>query len=82
MYFKARYEYGQHQLMPACSEADALMELMKRGYITDSELVLVGKMGFDVFVAGDNKQLGRELKRREIEVKINNGIIEYEQPES
>ena len=61
--------------MPACPEADALFTLIKRGYIDQSELELIGKMGFDVFVAGDNKQLGRELRRRALKFKSEEGVI-------
>lgn len=77
IFFKARYENHTHSIMPACPEADALMTLMKAGSITKAELALVGKMGFNVFVAGDNKELARALRRENERFTIEKGVINY-----
>lgn len=77
IFFKARYENNTHYILPACPEADAFFELLKRGHISHSELPLVHKMGFDIFVAGDNKELAREMRRRNEAFNTDKGVINY-----
>lgn len=76
--FKSRFENGMHYILSACPEADALFELLRRSYLSENEMPWVGKMGFNVVICGDTKQLGRELRKRDIEFKLSNGRIEYE----
>lgn len=77
IFFRARYENNVHYILPACPAADALMSLMGRGSINKSELPLVNKMGFNIFVAGDSKELARALRQEGEKHSMDKGVINY-----
>lgn len=77
MYLKTRYNNRDAHILPACPEADALFELMRRGTLTPQELPLIGRMGFDVEIIGDVKELSLNLKRTNLPHKITPKGIHY-----
>lgn len=63
MKLKTRRVYNENVLVSACPEADALFELMKpRQSLRPNELPWVSKMGFEIEIVGETRELIPEMK--------------------
>lgn len=59
---KTRHVYRENVLIADSPEADALFQLLyPRQSLKPSELPLLGKMGFDIEIIGDTRELGHEM---------------------
>ena len=61
--FIARSIYKKIYLKPACDKSIALCDLLSRGpraTLESSDLAIVGRMGFDIEIVGDVKELKKE----------------------
>lgn len=66
-------------MISASPEADALFELLKpRQSLKPNELMWVAKMGFEIEIIGDTRELGHEMSKGDLpyakekgEIKIN-----------
>jgi hypothetical protein len=62
--FKTRNVYRENVLISASPESDALFELLKpRQHLKPSELIWVSKMGFEIEIVGEKRELDQEMKR-------------------
>lgn len=68
----------ENVLVSACPEADALFELMKpRKTLKPNELPWLSKMGFEVEVTGDTKELSHEFREKNFDHTKENGVLTY-----
>ena len=70
MKFKGRYNYGKCQILADSEEATALFNLLRRSYIEADELPWIGKMGFDIEIRGDVREIAGYMKKRDSEFEI------------
>lgn len=67
MRFIARHIYGKVHIKPDCEKSEALMELLKcggsRSTLEPKELSNISRMGFQIDIKGDIKELKNELNR-------------------
>lgn len=68
---KTRFIQGRSEIYSDSPEADALFRLMKRKHLSPMELPEVAKMGFDINICGEKKQLKQEMTTFNVEVNPN-----------
>lgn len=74
--FKTRRVYQENVLTAACPEAEALFELLRpRNAIRPNELKWVSKMGFEVEVIGDTRELNHEMMDGELPYEKGEGSL-------
>lgn len=63
---KTRRVYGTNAILPACNRSEALFKLIGRPTLTMQELSTVFKMGFEIEIVGEVKELASDLKDNDI----------------
>lgn len=67
---KNRFLYGESHILPNNTVADALFQLIGKKVIKPADLYLIGKMGYDVEMSGDKKDLKKDLTREDIDIEL------------
>ncbi len=65
---KTRLINGRSEIYSDSPEADALFRLLKRKHLSPMELPEIAKMGFDINICGEKKQLKQEMTSFDVEV--------------
>jgi|GEM_PF-4572523 hypothetical protein len=66
MIFKTRFIYGESHIYPGCPKSEALFYLLRRGRLETHELPWVGKMGFEIELIGDTKEISEQMDKKEL----------------
>lgn len=79
--FKTRRVYGENIIIPFDERSEALFMVIKRSHINIPDLYWLGKVGFEVEIVGEVKDLSIEMKKKGVNFKKQEGAIFYEDGE-